>query len=222
MTSKRYKAILVEFMSFNDGRAYTTETVFSSEELLSVKPEDVCRWMNFRAFGEAYPGEDAKPVCARSSTLAYAKKAISSFMPRIAVSWDSIRTEGNPTRSQLVNKLIKTVKHFEVRREGVQSAARRPIEYEEFLNLIELVHATQDNKNLNHIKMKMGRDIARELGVVLLWAALIPVGTFDYDLVPAPLKQRIVAAYANAEATWNLIKYSVYLFRLLAKAPNCS
>nr|KAE8923624.1 hypothetical protein PF009_g26130 [Phytophthora fragariae] len=107
--------------------------------------------MNFRAFGEPYPGEAAKPVCARSSTLAYAKKAISCFVPRVAVQWDPIRKEGNPTRSELVNKVIKTVKRFEVRRQGVQSAARRPIEYEEFVNLLTLVRAAQGKGALKYV-----------------------------------------------------------------------
>ncbi|KAE8974093.1 hypothetical protein PR001_g26104 [Phytophthora rubi] len=44
----------------------------------------------------------------------------------------------------------------------------------------------------------MGRDLARELGVVLLWASLVPDGTFNYELLPAPLKQRVVTAYRDA------------------------
>ncbi|KAE8904884.1 hypothetical protein PF003_g11244 [Phytophthora fragariae] len=70
-------------------------------------------------------------------------------MPRVAVQWDPIRKEGNPTRSELVNNVIKTVKRFEVRCQGVQSAARRPIEYEEFVNLLTLVHAAQGKEALN-------------------------------------------------------------------------
>ncbi|OWZ22772.1 hypothetical protein PHMEG_0002469, partial [Phytophthora megakarya] len=133
---------LVEFMTFTDDRSYASDGSFDSETLLKISPEDVCRWMNFRAFGEPDPSEDAKPINARSSTLEYAKKAISAFMPRSTVPWDPIRKEGNPTRSDPVNKVIKSVKRFEVRREGVQSAARRPIEYAEFLELLGLVRAS--------------------------------------------------------------------------------
>ncbi|KAJ8550596.1 hypothetical protein ON010_g10473 [Phytophthora cinnamomi] len=139
MRPKRYKAILAEFMSFHDGCNYTTNASFTREDLLNISPEDVCRWINYSAFGEPDPSDDAKPVRARSSTLEYAKKAISCFTPRLTVPWDPIRKEGNPTRSESVNKVIKSVKRFEVRREGVKSAARRPIEFEEFLNLLELV-----------------------------------------------------------------------------------
>ncbi|KAI9981083.1 hypothetical protein PInf_010492 [Phytophthora infestans] len=126
-------------MAFRADHNFPTSTVFSQEELLEITPDDVCHWMNYRAFGDRSPTEDANPVNARASTLEYAKKAISSFMPRRTVPWDPIRNEGNPTRSEAVNAVIKKVKRSEVRREGVQSAARRPIEYEEFLNLLEQV-----------------------------------------------------------------------------------
>ncbi len=71
--------------------------------------------------------------------LCFMKKAISQFMPRKRLDWDPIQKEGNPTRSSEVNELIKRVMKFEVRREGVKSHARRPIEYEEFLNLLKLI-----------------------------------------------------------------------------------
>ncbi|KAG1689228.1 hypothetical protein DVH05_002722 [Phytophthora capsici] len=151
MRPKRYQAILVEFMSFINAQKYASDATFTREVLLKITPEDVCKWVNYRAFGEAYPSEGAKPVCARSSTLAYAKKAISSFMPRVAVPWDPVRKEGNPTRSELVNKVIKTVKRFEVRRQGVQSAARRPIEYDEFINLLDLVHSAEGKGTLPYV-----------------------------------------------------------------------
>ncbi|KAL3665132.1 hypothetical protein V7S43_009764 [Phytophthora oleae] len=82
-----------------------------------------------------------KPVHRRSSTLEFAKKAISSFMPRINTTWDPVTERGNPTRSDAVNKLIKKVKKFEVRREGAESKARRAVEFAEFLNLLLLVRA---------------------------------------------------------------------------------
>ncbi|OWZ13900.1 hypothetical protein PHMEG_00012705 [Phytophthora megakarya] len=91
-----------------------------------------------------HPTEDAKPVNARASTLVYVKKAISSFMPRHTVAWDPIRGDGNPTRSDTVNAVIKKVKRFE-------SAARRLIEYDEFINLLELVCSRKDNGSLKYL-----------------------------------------------------------------------
>ncbi|ETO58933.1 hypothetical protein F444_22688 [Phytophthora nicotianae P1976] len=72
-------------MAFRAGHTFSTDISFSQDTLLEITPDDVCHWMNFRAFGDANPAEDAKPVNARASTLEYAKKAISSFMPRRTV-----------------------------------------------------------------------------------------------------------------------------------------
>ncbi|ETK73968.1 hypothetical protein L915_19155 [Phytophthora nicotianae] len=72
-------------------------------------------------------------------------------MPRRTVAWDPIRSEGNPTRSKAVNAVIKKVKRCEVRREGVQSAARRPIEYEEFINLLDQVHSSNDKGAIKYL-----------------------------------------------------------------------
>ncbi|KUF81643.1 hypothetical protein AM588_10000277 [Phytophthora nicotianae] len=138
-------------MAFRAGHTFSTDISFSQDTLLEITPDDVCHWMNFRAFGDANPAEDAKPVNARASTLEYAKKAISSFMPRRTVPWDPIRNEGNPTRSETVNAVIKKVKRCEVRREGVQSAARRPIEYGEFLNLLDQVHTGNGKGSLKYL-----------------------------------------------------------------------
>ncbi|ETN04052.1 hypothetical protein PPTG_15409 [Phytophthora nicotianae INRA-310] len=318
MRGNRYKSILNEFMAFRAGHTFSTDISFSQDTLLEITPDDVCHWMNFRAFGDANPAEDAKPVNARASTLEYAKKAISSFMPRRTVPWDPIRNEGNPTRSETVNAVIKKVKRCEVRREGVQSAARRPIEYGEFLNLLDQVHTGNGkgslkylvcavltmqwhliariddmmklkfdsfscsihhpgslicqlrwSKNISeerdapeqivlgsmdprlcallnlaiHVEMTdkaalspfvfgnpqdgdrvvrrflqdvfegtdfhklkagnlgpalkeaLGEELARVLALPLLWAALVPRGSFDYEIIPAALKRRIIQAY---------------------------
>ncbi|ETO84830.1 hypothetical protein F444_01297 [Phytophthora nicotianae P1976] len=154
MSAKRYKSIICEFKTFKVGHTFAADTIFSQDMLLSITPDDVCRWMNSRAFGDPNPTEDAKPVNARASTLEFAKKkkkAISSFMPRRTVAWDPIRSEGNPTRSEAVNAVIKKVKRCEVRREGVQPAARRPIEYEEFINLLDQVHSSNDKGAIKYL-----------------------------------------------------------------------
>ncbi|KAG6972293.1 hypothetical protein JG687_00001524 [Phytophthora cactorum] len=39
--------------------------------------------MNKRAYGDPEPNEDMRPIHIRSSTLEFAKKAISAFMPRL-------------------------------------------------------------------------------------------------------------------------------------------
>lgn len=57
MRLKRYQAILVEFMSFINAQKYASDATFTREVLLKITPEDVCKWVNYRAFGEAYPSE---------------------------------------------------------------------------------------------------------------------------------------------------------------------
>ncbi|KAG6951395.1 hypothetical protein JG688_00013750 [Phytophthora aleatoria] len=52
MRANRYKSILFEYMAFNTGHSFNTDTVFSKNALLEITPDDVCRWMILRAFGE--------------------------------------------------------------------------------------------------------------------------------------------------------------------------
>ncbi|KAE9206894.1 hypothetical protein PF005_g12839 [Phytophthora fragariae] len=137
----RYKPELTKFMSFKDDVEYSNDRVFTPEELLRITPDHLCRWMNQQAYGDPDPSEVMRPVHRRSNTLEFSKKAISSFMPRINSTWDPVTVRGNPTRSDAVNKLIKKVKKFEVRREGSKSKARRASEIEEFMSLLLLVRA---------------------------------------------------------------------------------
>ncbi|KAK1943563.1 hypothetical protein P3T76_004959 [Phytophthora citrophthora] len=44
----------------------------------------------------------------------------------------------------------------------------------------------------------MGEEVARVLALPLLWASLVSPGSFDYDLIPVPLKQCIMRAYSDA------------------------
>lgn len=141
MSTSRYKAELVKFMSFKDDKEYTANHEFTPADLLSITPGLLCRWMNTRAYGDSEPSEDMRPVHLRSSTLEFAKKAISAYMPRINAPWDPVAMQGNPTRSDDVNKLIKRVKRFEVRREGAESKARRSFEFDEFMNVLTLVRS---------------------------------------------------------------------------------
>jgi len=52
---------------------------------------------------------------------------------------------GNPTRSVLVLDLIKAVKKKEVRKQGKASAARRPLEAQEFTNTINALRRCKDS-----------------------------------------------------------------------------
>ena len=107
--------------------------------LAAVTPNDVLRYLNLKTFGTTEPAGDANPISARASSLAMDKKAISYFMPNRDV-WSVTRTEGNPTRSVLVNALIKRVKKKEARKQGVDSQTRRPMLGQEFVVLHDLLN----------------------------------------------------------------------------------
>lgn len=112
---------------------------FSANDLADITPEDICRYFYKRAYGTDRPTDSDLPIHARSNSILASKKQISFFMPRQNVVWDDIRREGNPTKSIVVNKLINKIRKHEVRREGVQSNARRPIEFAEFTNILSII-----------------------------------------------------------------------------------
>jgi hypothetical protein len=68
--------------------------------------------------------------------LMYYKKAISNFMPNKLMPWNAISREGNPTRSIDMNDLIKALLKKEVWKQGTPSNADRPLEEQEFNQLI--------------------------------------------------------------------------------------
>jgi hypothetical protein len=121
------------------GSEYPRDHVHAIEVLAAVTPNDVLRYLNLKTFGTTEPAGDANPISARASSLAMDKKAISYFMPNRDV-WSVTRTEGNPTRSVLVNALIKRVKKKEARKQGVDSQTRRPMLGQEFVVLHDLLN----------------------------------------------------------------------------------
>ena len=110
MGDHRYRSIFTRFMSMMNGKSYTSDKEFTTEELLLVTPAVICRLLNQRAYGQDTPSTNAKPTQSRSTALEFDMKAISSFMPRRALPWDPISKHGNPTRAEEVNKIIKGVK----------------------------------------------------------------------------------------------------------------
>ncbi|DBA04468.1 TPA: hypothetical protein N0F65_010064 [Lagenidium giganteum] len=98
-------------MDFLGHESDGNEPTLYREQLLTIAPEHVCRYLNDIAFGTQHPSPESLPIKARSNTLKASKKILSVFMPRQALPWDDIRRRGNPT-SQSVNALIKRVKKF--------------------------------------------------------------------------------------------------------------
>jgi len=136
--SAKYKRHLIALMSFLDGIEYLPSATFPPARLLEITDTDIVNFFHMKAFGRVEPGEDDRPLLARSTTLHFMKKAISYFMPTQR-AWDDNEQRGNPTKSTAVNRMIQRVKFFEVRREAVGSKARRPMEWEEFIMMLVLI-----------------------------------------------------------------------------------
>jgi hypothetical protein len=66
----------------------------------------------------------------------YHEKAISQYMPGWHMAWDEIQKEGNPTKSQAINDLIKDIERHEVRGMGIATAAHHPIEWDVYIMLL--------------------------------------------------------------------------------------
>jgi hypothetical protein len=91
-----------------------------------------------KAYGNPDPRIDngARPTEGRSNSLYYAKKALSKYMPHRTANW--INGQGDPTKSDLVNDMIKQVKKFEVRGQGSPSNAKCPLKQQEFRKTLSL------------------------------------------------------------------------------------
>jgi hypothetical protein len=125
---EQYAPYLRKLMAFKDGvEGYPKGHQFSQEELLSIRPRDIVRWMCRDAFGTPDPGPDDKPTERRSAGLGFAKKAISFFMPHKNMHWNVSTEMGNPTKSVAVNDLMKQVRKMEVRKQGKKSNAKRDL-----------------------------------------------------------------------------------------------
>ena len=141
-----YFPYLCRLMSFHHGTEYDpkTQPMFEPDVLGTLTPTVILRWMHVMVYGVPDPPPGARSTHGRSSSIEFAKKAVSFFMPNRLMGWNSLRNEGNPTRSLEVNNLIKAVKKDEVRKVGKKSSARRPITKPEFRKVIQLLEAQGD------------------------------------------------------------------------------
>jgi hypothetical protein len=143
-----YKPYLCRLMAFKDVEEedhYPRTFQFSQEQLLSITPDHVSRWMKKLAYGTPTPGPTDNPTHCRSSLLAQAKKAISFNMPNKHMPWDVRSNSGNPTRSIPVNDVIKSVKKAEVRKQGRPSCAKRDMKRNEYQKTMRILEAETGN-----------------------------------------------------------------------------
>ena len=122
---------------------YDITTLFTRDQLLAIKPNDIKRFFGHLAYGDPdyniEPPANHRPTHCRSTNLEAYKKAISYYMPHRTVPW--CNNMGNPSKSSPVNDIIKEVKKFEVRGEGCAPNSKRPTREHEFRKAQELLRA---------------------------------------------------------------------------------
>ena len=135
--AEKYWSYLLKFWNFTNESAYLCNHILSEEELFTITPEQIYAYCGHKVYGKTNPTADNNPTLGRSSNIEFVKKALSFFMPNRLATWDVGTKRGNLTKSALLNDLIKTVKRKEVRKQGVKSSARRPMEISEFGQVIK-------------------------------------------------------------------------------------
>ncbi|KAK1746653.1 hypothetical protein QTG54_003260 [Skeletonema marinoi] len=125
----RYQRVLHEYMEHNHSRAFPLNYQFSEDELSTVTPESILKWMNKKICGDAdadmLHGDIPTPIRCSHHVLDFYKKSISYFMPNKGQVWDPETKRGNPTRSKDINNLIKKVKEIGDTVEGDQKKRKR-------------------------------------------------------------------------------------------------
>lgn len=145
---QKYKRVLCRFMSFKDGlpagQIYPSTIEFSQDQLLSIKPNEIARWMRKLAYGTPDPGPDNHPIYMRSDSLENYKKALSFFMPNKGSPWilqPGGDGAGNPTRSTDANGVVDQIKLCEVRKQGQKSRTKRDMKRAEYRKTLELLRS---------------------------------------------------------------------------------
>ena len=146
---EKYKPSLVAVMSFKDSMQYSLNDVFTREQLAALTPDHIVRWMRLKVYGTPDPTAHMNPTKGRANSIAFAKKAISHFMPNRLMTFNemSVPPVGNPTKSAPVNHLIKLVKMKEVQKQGKASQARKQFEQPEYERVISLLESCEDESS---------------------------------------------------------------------------
>lgn len=76
---RKYRRILLQFMSYNDRNDYDDSFVFTAEHLAEVNADDVVAWFNYKVYGKDVPASDDRPTEGRSNSLLYYKNSYFLF-----------------------------------------------------------------------------------------------------------------------------------------------
>lgn len=138
---------------------YPKDHEFTNDDLAAITPSDICKWMNFKAFGTSTPEMDANLVGSGSSSLEFMKKAVSFYMPEKGYYNDELKC-GNPTRSRQVKELLQKVSAMGGKTKREVSSSNQPMLAASFVGcggrhgLLRRVHA--QNTDLVNILGTMG------------------------------------------------------------------
>ena len=107
--SPRYHAIFVNFMSYFHEKStpYPQDHVFTSEDLLAITPDEICGYLNTKAFGKLNPEAQDK-LASNWIGVDFIRKAIEHNLPQ----------ENNPARSSQVQNLMDRIRSMEKRESG--------------------------------------------------------------------------------------------------------
>ncbi len=144
VNEKSYFSYFMEFMTFFHGKdeKYPNDTVFTREEMNQITPIAIHDWLAVITFGKTDYGPADKSLGARYNSLVYRKKALSYFMPYKKASWCEGR--GNPTKSDIVSKIVNHVNQLQTRGQGAKSCVKRPLTQEEFELELKLMRQEGD------------------------------------------------------------------------------
>ncbi|KAL9179019.1 hypothetical protein ACHAXT_011992 [Thalassiosira profunda] len=141
---RKYKSTLLRFMRYKDQVDYPDDWEFSVEELLTITPETIYKWMCSKVYGKEEPGPEDNPLEGMAGSLKSWKKHISFFAVNNLTAWDEVGKTGNPTRSTLINDLIRQVKLKETRGLGKKSESDRPFERSEFEQVLNTLQSSDN------------------------------------------------------------------------------
>ena len=145
--NKTYHNYFRQFMSYNHNIFYDKTAKFSIEVLGRLTPNDICRWLCYKCFGNPEPGDLELACLCRSSTLEVYKKAVSWYMPNNMATWNYLSNSGNPTKSKQVNNIIKHVKQQETRKKGKDTCTKRALTEAEFRAILLFFQSQHDFQN---------------------------------------------------------------------------
>ncbi|KAL7483891.1 hypothetical protein ACHAW6_009531 [Cyclotella cf. meneghiniana] len=113
----RYHAILTSFMSHFHQKStpYPPDHVFADQDLLAVTPNQVCAYLNAKAFGKSSPGAHDRLI-SNWAGIEFVRKAIGHCMPHRDLDWDVDSKTGNPVRSSQVRCLMERIRSLEKKR----------------------------------------------------------------------------------------------------------